>query len=292
MRILVVGNSGQVACSLAELSSDTCEIIAIGRPDLDLLDARSIVNAINRTTPSLIINAAAYTAVDQAESEEAAAFALNCDGARELAVAAAERDIPLVHISTDYVFDGKGETAYRESDPVAPSSIYGKSKLAGEQAVLAAQPRSLVVRTAWVVSPFGKNFCKTMLRLANEHPKLRVVDDQIGSPTYAPHLAAALVEMGKKALAQRDETPWGIYHLANRGSASWCDVAKQTMTAAEEAGLASVPVEAITTAEFPTPAPRPANSRLDCSKAEANFGIVLADWQSAITACVHRLAQQ
>ncbi|MEM7749861.1 MAG: dTDP-4-dehydrorhamnose reductase [Pseudomonadota bacterium] len=292
MRILVAGNSGQVACSLAELSSEKCEIIAVGRPELDLLDASSISAAIERTAPNLIINAAAYTAVDQAESDKAAAFALNCDGADQLAVAAAAGSIPLIHISTDYVFDGKGETAYREADPVAPSSIYGKSKLAGEQAVIAAQPMSLIVRTAWVVSPFGKNFCKTMLRLAQGHPKLRVVDDQIGSPTYAPHLAAALVEMGNLAVAKQHDAPWGIYHLANRGSASWCDVAKQTMTAAEKAGLASVPVEAITTAEFPTPAPRPANSRLDCGKAEANFGIVLADWKSAIDDCVQRLARQ
>ncbi len=292
MRILVAGNSGQVACSLAELSSDSCEIVAIGRPALDLLDVSSINAAVERVSPDLIVNAAAYTAVDQAESEQAAAFALNCDGAGQLAAAAAAHNIPLIHISTDYVFDGKGERPYREVDPVAPSSIYGKSKLAGEQAVLAAQPQSLIVRTAWVVSPFGKNFCKTMLRLANEHQKLRVVDDQIGSPTYAPHLAAALVEMGRFAVAKRNDTQWGIYHLANRGSASWCDVAKQVMLAAKNAGLPHAPVEAITTAEFPTPAARPANSRLDCSKAEANFGIVLADWKSGIDDCVQRLADQ
>ena len=291
MRILVAGNSGQVARSLAELSSDQIEIVALGRPELDLLQPETLSNAIEHVQPDVIINAAAYTAVDQAENEEEAAFALNRDGARALAEAAAARGIPLIHLSTDYVFDGSSQSPYRETHQVAPASVYGKSKLAGEQAVQAAQPQSLIVRTAWVVSPFGKNFCKTMLRLAGEHPKLRVVDDQIGSPTYAPHLAAALVEMARFIVAQRETVPWGIYHLANAGWASWCDVARHTMTSAKDAGLPNVSVEAITTAEFPTPAPRPANSRLDCSKAESNFGIVLADWKSGIATCVARLAE-
>ncbi len=290
MRILVAGKSGQVAQSLAELHSPEITIVALGRPELDLLQPTSLSAAIDRVAPDIIINAAAYTAVDQAESDREAAFALNRDGAQALAKAAAERNLPLIHISTDYVFDGLGQEPYRETDPVNPTSIYGQSKLAGEQAVTAAQPQSLIVRTAWVVSPFGKNFCKTMLRLAGEHPRLRVVDDQVGSPTYAPHLAVALVEMARKIVTQAEGTEWGVYHLANTGWASWCDVAKQTMVVANETGLPSVPVDAITTAEFPTPAPRPANSRLDCSKADANFGIVLADWQAGIAACVARLA--
>lgn len=290
MRILVAGKSGQVAQSLAELHSPEITIVALGRPELDLLQPTSLTAAIDRVAPDIIINAAAYTAVDQAESDREAAFALNRDGAQALAKAAAGRNLPLIHISTDYVFDGLGQEPYRETDPVNPTSVYGQSKLAGEQAVTAAQPQSLIVRTAWVVSPFGKNFCKTMLRLAGEHPRLRVVDDQVGSPTYAPHLAVALVEMARKIVTQAEGTEWGVYHLANTGWASWCDVAKQTMVVANETGLPSVPVDAITTAEFPTPAPRPANSRLDCSKADANFGIVLADWQAGIAACVARLA--
>lgn len=292
MRVLVAGKSGQVARSLAELSSDSCEVMCLGRPELDLLKASTISDVIEAVAPDIVINAAAYTAVDQAESEEAAAYALNCDGAGTLAVAIAERNIPLIHISTDYVFDGKAQAPYRETDPVGPTSVYGKSKLAGEQAVLAAHPQSLIVRTAWVVSPFGKNFCKTMLRLASEHPKLRVVADQVGSPTYAPHLAIGLLEMARSAAAHRDETKWGVYHLANSGWASWCDVAKHIMEAAKTVGLPSVPVEAIGTADFPTPAPRPASSRLDCPKALESFGVALPDWHEGIKECVTRLAQE
>lgn len=292
MRLLVAGNSGQVAQSLAELSSKECHITCLGRPELDLLKPETLQPAIDRTSPDVIINAAAYTAVDHAESDEAAAFAVNCDGARALAKAASSNNLPLIHISTDYVYDGRSDSPYKENDPVAPTSVYGRSKLAGEKEVRSGQPHSIIVRTAWIVSPFGKNFCKTMLRLAGEHPKLRVVSDQIGSPTYAPHLATGLIELAIAINDQRSEVDWGVYHLANGGEASWYDVAIQTMLHAEQCGLASAPVEAITTAEFPTAAQRPPNSRLNCLKAEEKFGIVLADWRSGIKACVERLAQQ
>ena len=292
MRILVAGKSGQVAQSLAELSTNDWKITCLGRPELDLLKPETLQAAIDRTSPDIIINAAAYTAVDQAESDEATAFAVNCDGARALAKAASTNDLPLIHISTDYVYDGRSDRPYKENDPVAPTSVYGKSKLAGEQEVRSEQPHSIIVRTAWIVSPFGKNFCKTMLRLANENPKLRVVSDQTGSPTYAPHLASGLVKLAIAIKAQRAEVDWGVYHLANGGEASWYDVATQTMIHAKRCGLASAPVEAISTAEFPTAAQRPVNSRLSCIKTEEKFGIVLADWRSGIKACVERLAQQ
>ena len=195
-------------------------------------------------------------------------------------------DIPLIHISTDYVFDGQSDQPYRETDAVAPMSAYGRSKLAGECAVAAAQPRSLIIRTAWIISPYGRNFCKTMLRLAGEHPQLRVVSDQIGSPTYAPHLAAALIEISRFVVDNRDGVRWGIYHLANRGFASWYDVAVATMSEAGRNGLANAPVEAITTAQYPTPAHRPLNSRLDCAKALDEFGVALPSWRDGVAECV------
>ena len=291
MRILVVGANGQLAQSLIAAADDgVTEIIALGRPALDLADPGTIAAALGKHRPDLVINAAAYTAVDQAETDEAEAFAINAQGPGALAEAAAAGATPLIHVSTDYVFAGDGAHAYTEDDPVAPTSAYGRSKLAGEVAVVAAQPKSLIVRTAWVVSPYGKNFCKTMLRLAGSNPKLRVVADQVGSPTYAPHLARALLGIADQIAARPDDIQWGTYHLANSGYASWYDVAVATMEAARENDLPAAPVEAITTAEFPTPAQRPANSRLDCSKARSAFGVALPDWQDGIRDCVAQLA--
>ena len=293
MRVLVVGAHGQLARSLvAHRAEAGMEIIARGRPHLDLTSPDTVVAAIADVAPDVIINAAAYTAVDQAETEEQDARALNELGAGVLAHEARVRDVPLIHISTDYVFDGQSDQPYVESDPVAPMSAYGRSKLAGERAVAAAQPQSLIIRTAWVVSPYGRNFCKTMLRLAGERPQLRVVADQVGSPTYAPHLAAALVDMAKQIMRGREDVNWGIYHLANGGFASWYDVAIATMKEAGRNGLASVPVEAITTADYPTPARRPQSSRLDCSKALEAFGVAMPPWQDAIAECVAAIAQR
>lgn len=292
MRVLVVGSSGQVARSLAaDRSLAGVSVIAKGRPELDLTSPATIAAAIAETTPDVIINAAAYTAVDQAETEEAEAAALNVDGPGALAGLAREHGIPLIHISTDYVFDGEADHPYGEGDAVAPASAYGRTKLAGEQAVLAAQPQSLVVRTAWVISPYGRNFCKTMLRLAGTHAQLRVVGDQVGSPTYAPHLATALLDIAGRITKDRTAVEWGVLHLANSGYASWYDVAVATMSEAARRGLPNVPVEAITTADYPTPARRPKNSRLNCDKAGERFGVTLPSWQDGVAACVAAIAE-
>lgn len=292
MRVLVAGAHGQVARSLvAHPVGAGVTVIARGRPQLDLTSTETIAAVIDDSAPDIIINAAAYTVVDQAETETAEAHALNEHGAAALARVARGNDIPLIHISTDYVFDGRSDQPYRETDAVAPMSAYGRSKLAGEHAVAAAQPQSLIIRTAWVISPYGRNFCKTMLRLARERRQLRVVSDQIGSPTYAPHLAAALIAVAQHGVSNRDSVQWGTYHLANHGFASWHDVAVATMREAGRNGLANVAVEAITTAEYPTPARRPQNSRLDCAKALDEFGLALPPWQDGVAACVAAIAQ-
>ena len=291
MRVLVAGARGQLARSLVSSSAfDDVSVVARGRPELDLTSKETIALTIDETKPDIIINAAAYTAVDLAETEEREALSLNSHGPHMLADEAAGRDIPLIHISTDYVFDGTSDHPYTENDPTAPASAYGRSKLAGEEAVRSAHPQSLIVRTAWVISPYGRNFCKTMLRLAGEHPKLRVVSDQIGSPTYAPHLAEALLDIARQVVGDRDHSVCGVLHLANGGYASWFDVAQATMKEAERHGLASVPVEAITTADYPTPARRPYNSRLNCDKAHDVFGVTLAPWQDGVAACVAAIA--
>ncbi len=291
MRVLVAGATGQIARSLAAIRDGAYDVVTVGRPALDLTDAASIARAFAEAEPDVAINAAAYTAVDQAESEEKAAFDVNVQGARLFAEQAHEWHTPLIHLSSDYVFDGCSGTAYVEDDETAPTSAYGRTKLAGELAVRQAHPQSIVVRTAWVVSPYGQNFCKTMLRLATTHPCVRVVADQIGSPTYAPHLAQALLDIAAQLVKGREKNPLRALHLANGGHASWFEVAEAVMAAARDNGLAAVPVEAITTAEYPTPARRPANSRLDCSKAQRHFGVRLPHWRDGVTACVGAIAE-
>ena len=296
MRILVAGRSGQVARSLAAAASEhpngaATTILTLGRPQLDLTDPDSVAAAVRDATPDIIINAAAYTAVDKAESEENAAFALNRDGARHLAAAAATRGLPIVHISTDYVFNGRKTEPYVETDPTGPESAYGRSKQTGEEAVAAANPRHLIVRTAWVHSPYGANFVKTMLRLAETRDRLNVVDDQHGSPTYAPHLAEALLSLARRAVELPEMSPlWGIYHAAGHGETTWCGLARWAFAEAAQHALPHAAVSPITTAEYPTPAKRPANSRLDCAKLQANFGLQLPAWQAGVKECVARLA--
>ena len=239
--------------------------------------------------PDVIINSAAYTAVDKAESEAPAALALNRDGARMLAEAAAKRGAAIIHISTDYVFDGSKPAPYLEDDPTGPINVYGWSKLEGEQAVVGANARHVIARTSWVYSPTGANFVKTMLRLAGERKELRIVDDQIGNPTYAPHLAKALLQIARSVLEDEPGQRWGTYHLAGAGTVSWCGFAREIFRVSATLGGPSADVAPIATADYPTPARRPANSRLDCSKAESTFGVVLPDWRAGVHDCVVRL---
>jgi dTDP-4-dehydrorhamnose reductase len=292
MRILVAGGTGQLAQSLIEASAQRVgwELTAVGRPALDLHAPLSLARAIAAVRPHVVVNAAAYTAVDRAESEPDLAFAINRDGAGALAKAAADHGLPIVHISTDYVFDGRKPGSYVESDGTAPQGIYGRSKLAGEEQVAAANPRSIILRTAWVYSPFGSNFVKTMLRLAVERPELRVVADQRGNPTYAPHLADAILAILPVLVeAPPGGGPWGVYHAAGQGDTTWHGLAQEVMAAAAVHGRPSVPVRAISTEEYSTPARRPANSRLSCGTLARVFGITLPPWGEGVRQCVERL---
>ncbi|MET3614399.1 dTDP-4-dehydrorhamnose reductase [Rhizobium aquaticum] len=290
-RYLVTGTQGQVAQSLAAraASRNDIEIIAVGRPELDLADTGSIAATVEQVAPELIISAAAYTAVDQAQSEEALAFAINADGPAALAQAAARRGIPLVHLSTDYVFSGAKTTPYVETDETGPTNVYGRSKLEGEQRVLSASPNVAVLRTAWVYSPYGKNFLKTMLRLAGERPELRVVADQFGNPTSALDIADAVLKVADNLLESRDERMRGVFHMTATGEASWADFARAIFAASAAEGGPSSEVVSISSSDYPTPASRPANSRLDCSKLRLSHGVVLPDWHGSTAAIVREI---
>lgn len=294
MRLLIAGWQGQVAHALVELAPSAADVeaFAVGRPGLDLCNAATIKRAMTDFRPDVIINSAAYTAVDKAESEQDAAFALNRTGAGLLAEEAAKRSAAIIHISTDYVFDGRKLAPYVETDGVAPQNVYGHSKLQGEQAVRQMNPEHVIARTAWVYSPVGANFVKTMLRLAAERDSLRVVDDQVGNPTYAPHLAAALLEIARKVRHEPQNGQWGTYHLAGCGEVSWCGFAREVFRVSAGLGGPSAAVTPIATAEYPTPAARPKNSRLDCTKAEQMFGVALPDWREGVRECVTRLLEK
>ena len=261
------------------------ELIALGRPQLDLEVAGSAAAAIAKAAPDVVINAAAYTAVDQAEDEPERAFRINADAAGEIAAAAASAGAAVIHLSTDYVFDGLGEGPYREDAPVSPLGVYGRSKLAGEEQVRAANPRHAIVRTAWVYSPFGKNFVKSIMAAAGVRDRLTVVDDQRGSPTSALDLANGLLVMIGRGGG------WGeTYHLAGTGEASWCEFAREIMAQCDANGLPHVPVDPIRTEDWPTRAVRPRNSVLDCSKFAQRFGFTMPDWRVSTAEVVRRLA--
>lgn len=287
MKILVAGRSGQVAQSLAALSTPEREFLALGRPDLDISDRASIDTAIAMHRPAAVINAAAYTAVDKAESEPDLAFAVNETGAGNLAAAAHDAGIPILHISTDYVFAGDKDGFYTEDDPVDPQSVYGQSKLAGERAVAKANPDHVILRTAWVFSPYGSNFLKTMLRLAADRDVVRVVADQWGSPTYAPDIAQGLARVLDKALTSPADPTWrGTFHMTAEGTCSWADFAEEIFRQSAERDGPTARVERITTAEYPTPAKRPANSRLDNKKFRDVFGFALPAWSDGTNRCL------
>ena len=292
MKTLVIGRSGQLAQALIEAGGDS--VIAAGRPVVDLTDADALDAFVSHHAPDLVVNAAAYTAVDKAESEPDAAYAVNATGALRLAQICNRHALPLIHISTDYVFDGMAQRPYREDDPVAPLGVYGCSKLEGEQMVAATCSRHIILRTAWVYSPWGNNFVKTMLRLATTRTEIGVVDDQIGNPTYAPHLAAAILAIGQSVTTAASPIPasvaWGVYHAAGAGDTTWCSFAREIFRLAQVHGLPAATVKPIATVDYPTPARRPTNSRLDLAKLTATFGIGLPVWQTGATICVARLA--
>jgi dTDP-4-dehydrorhamnose reductase len=294
MRLYVIGSEGQVARSLREAAAHDKNIVfGYGtRPDVDLLRPSSIKQALDDFRPDFVINPAAYTAVDKAESEPDLAFALNRDGARAVAAAAADQGVPIIHLSTDYVFDGNKQGAYVESDPVAPQSVYGRSKLEGELAVAEANPKHVVLRTSWVYAPFGGNFVRTMLRLSAERDRLRVVDDQVGCPTYAPDIACAIIAMVRMFAC----TGWnsrfsGVTHIAGPDALTWCGFAREIIQRAAERGGRSVPVDAISTSNYPTPAIRPANSRLSSLRLETVFDLRLGVMKHSLANCLDRLCK-
>ncbi len=292
MRILVTGTAGQVARSLAARGAarSDIQIVAVGRPDLDLEDPSTFAPALRSVGPDLVINAAAHTGVDQQEDEPDRAFRMNAEAPAELARLTRQAGIPIIQISTDYVFDGTSSRPYLESDRPSPQTVYGSSKLAGEEAVRSGNPDHLVVRTAWVVSPYGRNFVKTMLSLAQTRDKLQVVSDQFGNPTEAHDIADGLLSA---AMAwQRDKSfRDGTYHLAGQGRASWYELAKHVLATSAALGGPTAAVEPISSDMWRAKAARPANSELNSDAFHRDFGYSAGEWKSAIGVLVGKLAK-
>ncbi|NYH08666.1 dTDP-4-dehydrorhamnose reductase [Pseudomonas moraviensis] len=285
MKILICGRQGQVSKELQLRLADIGDLIVTGRDRLDLAQPAQIRQQVRQIAPDLIINAAAHTAVDQAESEPEAAFAINATGPGVLAEEAARLGAPLIHYSTDYVFDGSQHEPYNESDVPGPLSVYGKSKLAGEQAIAAVDGQHLILRTSWVYSTHGRNFLLTMQRLLQEKPQLRVVADQVGAPTWAGTIARstlALIEHWQSG----QTGAWGTYHLTAGGHTSWFGFAQAIGAALREQGKPCAELLPIPSSDYPTPAARPLNSRLDCSRLQREWGISLPDWQTALHECL------
>ncbi|HEV8678374.1 MAG TPA: dTDP-4-dehydrorhamnose reductase [Stellaceae bacterium] len=290
MKLLVLGAGGQVGRELCRRAwPANYSIAAFDHAGLDITHRAAVIAAIAGARPDIVVNAAAYTAVDRAESEREAAWASNCAGPGNLAAACRDMAIPLVHLSTDYVFDGSKRGPYREEDPVKPLGVYGQSKEAGERAVREVLAEHVILRTAWVYSVHGHNFVKTMLRLAAERPVLRVVADQIGSPTGAADIAAAIGTVAAQIAAGNKR--WGTYHFAGGGSVSWHGFAEAIFELAVPWRGPPPRVEAITTADYPTPARRPANSMLDCRRIGEALGIVPRPWREALAETVRELYQ-
>jgi dTDP-4-dehydrorhamnose reductase len=280
IQLALFGHGGQLASAIYDLAEPRDLMLsAFSRSDCDITDKVALRNAVDAVRPAVIINAAAYTAVDRAESESERAFAVNRNGAANLAEAAKSVGAALIHVSTDYVFDGSKSGAYTELDPVAPLGVYGRSKAEGESAILEIMPANAVVlRTAWVYGVDGANFVKTMLRLGAEREVVRVVDDQHGSPTFADDLADAILNLAVHLRPARSR----IYHATGQGTATWFDFAREIFAETARRGLRTPRLEAITTAQYPTPAKRPANSVLDCSLLKRDFGIALPPWRDGL----------
>lgn len=291
-RLLVLGAQGQIGTELVRRGTEAgFDVTALGRRELDIGDERAVARAISESAPAAIINAAAYTAVDKAESEPEAAQSINGGAPGHIARVAAELGIPLLHISTDYVFDGRGTRPYLEDDPIFPQGVYGASKAAGEDAIRQTAARHIILRTSWVFGVHGHNFLKTMLRLAGERDELAIVNDQKGSPTSADDIAQVLIGITERALTTPDnDFPWGTYHFSNQGETTWCGFARAIVEGAARRGGQSIPVRGISTADYPTPAQRPAYSVLDCSKIRDAFNIVPRPWQHALEDVLDALA--
>jgi dTDP-4-dehydrorhamnose reductase len=285
MRILITGRHGQVARELQQSLAGLGEVIALGRAELDLADPEAIRRKVRALRPELIINAAAHTAVDQAESEPEAAFALNATAPGVLAEEAAALGAPLIHYSTDYVFDGSKAGPYVESDTPHPLGVYGQSKLEGERAIQAVGGAHLILRTSWVYSLHGRNFLLTMQRLLQEREELRVVADQIGAPTWAGSIAAGTAELVRRWHEGRAGA-WGAYHFSAAGETSWFGFAEAIAAQLQAQGRRCARLLPIPSSDYPTPARRPLNSRLDCSKLREQWGVTLPQWQQGLLECL------
>ncbi len=289
--ILITGGQGQLALALEQAAR--VPVRRVGRPAFDFDRPATIAASFRAADPWLVVNAAAYTAVDAAETDADAAYRANRDGPAELARLCAAAGVPLIHVSTDYVFDGAKDAPYVETDPVAPQGVYGASKLAGEQAVLASGAQAVILRTAWVYGPVGKNFVRTMLTLGRTRDRLTVVADQVGCPTAAADLAVAILAIAERIAA----TGWraaygGVFHAAGSGETSWHGLAQAVFAAAARHGARAPVVDPIPTSGYPTPAKRPANSRLDCAKLAAVFGISLPAWQDSVVRTVDEIIRR
>ena len=290
MRILCIGRHGQLARALSERAVQSNIILtALGRTDLDILQPRSLSRQIDAVKPDMLINASAYTAVDAAETDVNAAKALNEDALGTLATTAARNSLPIIHYSTDYVFDGTNRIPYTETDQVNPRTVYGKTKLAGEQILKQHARDFLIFRTAWVYSPFGKNFVKTMLRLAETREEVSVVCDQLGNPSNAFDLADATLKVCEGVFNGEYQSPWGLYHMVGSGSASWAEVAEAVFNTSAKHNHPTAIVKPISSDNYPTPAKRPANSRLSCEKLSSTFGISLPRWQESLEPTIARI---
>lgn len=296
LRILVTGRDGQVGHELVRTLAPLGEVTATGRAELDMTSDDSIRASVRRVRPHLIVNAAAYTAVDKAESEPALAKRINSDAVATLAAEAKRAGAGIIHYSTDYVFDGAKSEPYLEDDRPNPLNVYGRTKLGGDEALAAADLPYIIFRVSWVYGARGRNFLHTMLRLAKERRELRIVDDQIGAPTSAIEIADATAQVVRKLIQPRDApSDWnramrersGVYNMAAAGETSWCGFAHEIF---RQSGVGNVAVHPISTAEYKTPAVRPLNSRLGCARLERVFGLTMKDWKAALEDVLHEIS--
>ena len=290
-QILVTGGNGQLATSLAKLGG--ARIDRVGRPEFDFEKPDTIEAVLDAHRPAAVVNAAAWTAVDLAETEQAGAEAANCTGPALLAAACAKRNIPFIHVSTDYVFAGDKGSPYVETDPVSPQTVYGSTKADGERKVLAADPRAIILRTSWVYSSHGKNFVRTMINAGAKNPALKVVGDQRGNPTNSDDLAEAILAI--VGLIERDgwkDAYAGLYHACGTGEATWHELAVAALEEAARHGQKMPEVTAIRTEDWPTPAKRPADSRMDNGKLAHVFGVKMPEWRQSVTRTVKELFSQ
>lgn len=293
LKVVIIGANGQLGYELCRHAPEWVELVALSSAELDITDEQAVSNVLIRVDPALIINSAAFTAVDKAETEVEKAYAVNRDGVALLGHYAAGAGIPVLHVSTDYVFPGNASEPYTEGDVTGPTGVYGASKLAGERALLDVCPRSLVMRISWVFGSHGANFVKTMLRVGEIRNELGVVSDQQGCPTSAASVARALWDLAD-AYRQQGDLQWGVYHYSGKPACSWYDFAQEIFAQAEKVGLldALPVVKAITTDQYPTPAKRPAWSVLSSEKLHSLYGVQSVDWRKELTKVLEELRRE